>query len=36
MTTCGVIFPVGGVYIAELIVPDLIGVVGTGGLGIGA
>jgi hypothetical protein len=37
MTTCGVVFPVGGVYVEK--VTDLIGVVGTGGnggLGIGA
>ena len=37
MTTCGVVFPVGGVYVKK--VTDLIGVVGTGGnggLGIGA
>jgi hypothetical protein len=39
MTTCGVVFPVGGVYAMALNVTDLIGVVGTGGyggLGIGA
>ena len=39
MTTCGVVLPVGGVYVVKLTVTDLIGVVGTGGdggFGIGA